>query len=71
MQTSRGCPRACEFCAASLRITSGFQQKPVALATAEIAAALDVIDEPFIELADDNSFINGKWSKEFVKSITP
>ncbi len=43
----------------------------MALATAEIAAALDVIDEPFIELADDNSFINGKWSKEFVKSITP
>jgi len=29
VQTSRGCPLDCEFCAASLRITSAFQQKPV------------------------------------------
>ena len=71
VQTSRGCPRACEFCAASLRITSGFQQKPVSLAVAEIRTALEVTDDPFIELADDNSFINGKWSREFVKAITP
>ena len=39
VQTSRGCPHDCEFCAASLRITSRFQQKPVDLVIAEIERA--------------------------------
>jgi len=51
VQTSRGCPLNCEFCAASLRITSAFQQKPVALAVEEIRAALEVTDQPFFELS--------------------
>lgn len=71
VQTSRGCPVNCEFCAASLRITDKFQQKPVDKVVAEIEAALQVTDEPFFELADDNSFINRKWSKEFLTAIAP
>ena len=58
VQTSRGCPLNCEFCAASLRITSAFQQKPVDVAVKEIRAALKVTDQPFFEMADDNTFIN-------------
>ena len=71
VQTSRGCPLGCEFCAASLRITSRYQQKPVARVIAEISAALDVADQPFFELADDNTFINRKWAREFVTAVTP
>ncbi len=71
VQTSRGCPLNCEFCAASLRITDQFQQKPVRKAVAEIEAAMQVIDRPFLELADDNSFINHRWSKEFLRAIAP
>ncbi|MFQ5504780.1 MAG: B12-binding domain-containing radical SAM protein [Planctomycetota bacterium] len=71
VQTSRGCPLRCEFCAASLRITSSFQQKPVDLAIAEIKAALEVTEQPFFELADDNTFINKRWGIEFLKAITP
>jgi radical SAM superfamily enzyme YgiQ (UPF0313 family) len=71
MQTSRGCPLNCEFCAASLRITSAFQQKPVDKVVAEIRAARAVNDQPFFELADDNTFINNKWGKEFLRAITP
>jgi len=71
VQTSRGCPLNCEFCAASLRITSSFQQKPVELAVAEIRAARDVAQFPFFELADDNTFINKRWGREFVDAITP
>src|SRR5262249_44804857 len=47
VQTSRGCPLDCEFCAASLRITSAFQQKPVPIVVEEIEAARRVIDRPF------------------------
>jgi len=71
VQTSRGCPLNCEFCAASVRITSSFQQKPVDLAAAEIRAGLEVAERPFFELADDNTFVNKKWGKEFLRAITP
>jgi radical SAM superfamily enzyme YgiQ (UPF0313 family) len=71
VQTSRGCPLNCEFCAASLRITSSFQQKPVGLAIAEIRAALQVTDQPFFELADDNTFINKNWGREFLRALVP
>jgi radical SAM superfamily enzyme YgiQ (UPF0313 family) len=71
VQTSRGCPLNCEFCAASLRITSRFQQKPVDLAVEEIKAARAFADRPFFELADDNTFINKKWGKAFLKAVAP
>lgn len=71
VQTSRGCPHNCEFCAASLRITSSFQQKSVENVVAEIKAALDVTEHPFFELADDNTFINRKWGKAFLRAIMP
>ncbi len=69
VQTSRGCPLNCEFCAASIRITSSFQQKPVALVVDEIKAAREVIERPFLELADDNTFVNRKWGKAFLRAI--
>jgi radical SAM superfamily enzyme YgiQ (UPF0313 family) len=71
VQTSRGCPLNCEFCAASLRITNSFQQKPVELAIAEIGAAIAQVDRPFLELADDNTFINKKWGKLFLRALEP
>ena len=71
VQTSRGCPLNCEFCAASLRITSSFQQKPVDKAVAEIRAALDGLEHPFFELADDNTFINRNWGRGFLRAIIP
>ncbi len=71
VQTSRGCPLDCEFCAASLRITSAFQQKPVSLVVEEIRAARAVAEHPFFEFADDNTFLNKKWGKEFLRAVAP
>jgi hypothetical protein len=71
VQTSRGCPHDCEFCAASLRITSRFQQKPVELAIAEIERAKAVTETAFFELADDNTFVNAKWGKKFLRALAP
>jgi radical SAM superfamily enzyme YgiQ (UPF0313 family) len=71
VQTSRGCPRACEFCAASLRITTRFNQKPVEHVIAEIRAARGYVAEPFFELADDNSFLDRRWTEDFLRAVTP
>ena len=69
VQTSRGCPRACEFCAASLRITSKFNQKPVAKVLSEIRAAKRHVRRPYFEFADDNTFLNHQWSKELLRAL--
>jgi radical SAM superfamily enzyme YgiQ (UPF0313 family) len=69
VQTSRGCPRACEFCAASLRITSQFNQKPVERVIAEIRAAKRHVRRPYFEFADDNTFLNRSWSKELLRAL--
>lgn len=71
VQTSRGCPLNCEFCAASLRLTKSFQQKSVNNVVDEIETILGITNHPFFEFADDNTFVNKKWGKEFLKAITP
>ncbi len=71
VQTSRGCPINCEFCAASLRITSSYQQKPVDLVMEELRAVMEVYESPFLEFADDNTFVNKKWGKALLKEMVP
>ncbi len=55
IQTQRGCPFACEFCAAS-RLLGPFREKPVANLEHELAAIQVIDPQPMIELADDNTF---------------
>lgn len=71
VQTSRGCPINCEFCAASIRITSSFQQKPVDLVIEELRAVTGVVESPFVEFADDNTFVNKKWGKALLREMAP
>jgi radical SAM superfamily enzyme YgiQ (UPF0313 family) len=68
VQTSRGCPLDCEFCAAS-KIYGRYRIKPVAQVMSEIDAILKLWPNPFIEFADDNTFVNKKWSKEFMRGL--
>jgi radical SAM superfamily enzyme YgiQ (UPF0313 family) len=71
VQTSRGCPLDCEFCAASVRITSSYQQKPIDKVVAEIRTALETTRQPFFELADDNTFVNKKWGRALAAALAP
>lgn len=71
VQTSRGCPRRCEFCAASPLIAARFNQKPVALVLDEIRAAREFFAHPFFEFADDNTFLDKAWGREFLRALVP
>jgi radical SAM superfamily enzyme YgiQ (UPF0313 family) len=69
VQTQRGCPFRCEFCAASMRISPNYKIKPIDRVIAEIRAIKSVWKRPFIEFADDNSFVNKTHSKQLLRAI--
>jgi radical SAM superfamily enzyme YgiQ (UPF0313 family) len=69
VQTQRGCPFRCEFCAASIRIAPTFKVKPVAKVISEIQRIKEIWPHPFIEFADDNSFVNKRHSRELMRAL--
>ncbi len=69
VQTSRGCPHRCEFCASSVILTDRYKQKPVSNVLAEIDRILTIWKHPFIEFADDNSFVSCAYWKELLKHL--
>jgi len=71
VQTSRGCPHKCDFCAGSNLLTSRYKQKPVANVLAEIDNVLRLWKHPFLEFADDNSVVNKAYWKELTAELIP
>ncbi len=69
VQTQRGCPFDCEFCAASIRLNPKFRTKPVDRVMAEIHAIKDIWAHPFIEFADDNTFANKRHGRELAEAL--
>ncbi|MFC1706499.1 radical SAM protein [Planctomycetota bacterium] len=70
VQTSRGCPHDCEFCGAS-KVFGPYRVKPVAQVIAELQEIKKHWENPFIELADDNTFVNRRWSQELLEAMKP
>lgn len=69
VQTQRGCPWRCEFCAASIRISPTYKVKPLGKVIAEIRRIKELWAHPFIEFADDNTFVNKKHSKGLLRAL--
>jgi radical SAM superfamily enzyme YgiQ (UPF0313 family) len=69
VQTSRGCPHQCEFCASSILLTSRYKVKPVGKVIAEIRAIKNIWPRPFIEFADDNSFVHREHYKKLLREL--
>lgn len=69
VQTQRGCPWNCEFCAASVRLSPRYKVKPIEKVVAEIRRIKEIWPRPFIEFADDNTFVNKAHAKELVRAV--
>lgn len=69
VQTSRGCPHKCEFCASSILLTPRYKLKPVEKVIAEIRAIKQIWPKPFIEFADDNSFVHREHYKNLLREL--
>ncbi len=69
VQTSRGCPHRCDFCASSILLTSRYKVKPVKNVVAEIRRIKSIWNRPFIEFADDNSFVLKEHYKELLRAL--
>ncbi|MCK5433508.1 MAG: cobalamin-dependent protein, partial [Gammaproteobacteria bacterium] len=69
VQTQRGCPYRCDFCASSIRIARKYKIKPVGRVISEIRRIKEIWPNPFIEFADDNSFVNKAHSKRLLYAL--
>ncbi|MFZ1071911.1 MAG: radical SAM protein [Verrucomicrobiia bacterium] len=69
VQTSRGCPHRCEFCASSILLTPRYKVKPVEKVIAEIREIKKIWPRPFIEFADDNSFVHREHYKKLLRAL--
>ena len=69
VQTQRGCPWKCDFCASSIALAPRYSVKPVAKVVDEIRAIKQIWPKPFVEFADDNTFVNKKHSKMLMRAL--
>ncbi|TCO95710.1 B12 binding protein [Chthoniobacter flavus] len=69
VQTSRGCPHKCEFCASSILLTPRYKLKPIEKVIAEIQAIKRLWPRPFIEFADDNNFVRRDHYKSLLRAL--
>jgi radical SAM superfamily enzyme YgiQ (UPF0313 family) len=69
LQTQRGCPLACEFCAAS-RLISPFREKPADQVRKELTTLRQYDLRPVIELADDNTFAGQREPEPLLSALS-
>lgn len=70
-QTTRGCPHYCDFCVASNIYGPKFRHKTIERVVKEIEIIKNTWRNAMICFADDNMFVNRRFSKELLKEFIP
>jgi radical SAM superfamily enzyme YgiQ (UPF0313 family) len=71
VQTSRGCPWRCDFCASSVMLRHAYRKRPVNAVIRDVEAIIRLRDYAFLEFADDNTFVDKAWGKELCRALAP
>jgi radical SAM superfamily enzyme YgiQ (UPF0313 family) len=71
VQSSRGCPWRCDFCASTVMLQERYRLRPVRDVVRDIKAILALHPGAFIEFADDNTFVDKSWGKELCRALVP
>ncbi len=71
VQTTRGCPWRCDFCASNVMLGRAYRRRPVEHVRRDIEAVKEMRNRPFIEFADDNTFVDKDWGKELCRQLMP
>lgn len=69
IQTTRGCPRSCDYCTLPIMYGSTYRHKKVEQILDEIDAIKAVDKDAFVFFADDNMFINREFSYKLLGAI--
>lgn len=69
IQTTRGCPHNCEFCASSTVYGSTYRRKTVEQVVREVVRAKEIWGDPMIYFADDNFMANRGFAKKLVEEL--
>jgi radical SAM superfamily enzyme YgiQ (UPF0313 family) len=69
IQSTRGCPHDCEFCAASKIYGRKYKRKRVQQVVREIVEAKKYWKFAQIGFADDNMFVNRRYSRELIEEL--
>jgi radical SAM superfamily enzyme YgiQ (UPF0313 family) len=67
VQTTRGCPHDCEFCVASNVYGKRYKRKPISQVVEEILEIKKYWKRAQIGFADDNMFVNRRYSRALVE----
>ncbi len=71
VQTTRGCPRHCDFCSVPQVYGHVFRTKTAAQVVRDVEAAIAAAPGTLVLFADDNMFINRKFAREVLAALRP
>ena len=71
VQTTRGCPWRCDFCASNVMLRQAYRKRPVGQVVRDVEVIRGLRRRPFIEFADDNTFVDKAWGKELCCQLAP
>jgi radical SAM superfamily enzyme YgiQ (UPF0313 family) len=71
VQTTRGCPWRCDFCASTVMLGRPYRKRKVEAVLRDIRSIARLRERPFIEFADDNTFVDKEWGKELCRQLIP